>query len=105
MITPSDDPLRVLPYLTERQAKCLKLIYDYFIEHKYYPTQREVAAAMEVRSSTAEMFIGPLEDKGYLTRERGKGDKRKQRNIRLTADALERLRLMGVNVGERTAAA
>lgn len=105
MKTTPDDPMRVLPYLTDRQAKCLRLIYEYFLEHKYYPTQREVAAAMEVRSSTAEMFIGPLEDKGYLTRERGEGDRRKQRNIRLTADALERLKLMGVDVGERTAAA
>ena len=99
------DQLKVLPHVTEKQAKCLRFIYDYLLEHRYYPTQREVAKAMEVRSSTAEMFIRPLEDKGYLTRERGEDDRRKQRNIRLTPDALERLGMMGVDVGKRTEAA
>jgi DNA-binding MarR family transcriptional regulator len=105
MTKPPADELKVLPHVTEKQAKCLRFIYEYFLEHRYYPTQREVAKAMEVRSSTAEMFIKPLEDKGYLSRERGDDDRRKQRNIRLTPDALERLRLMGVEVGGKTAAA
>lgn len=104
MTIPVADPLKVLPPVTDRQAKCLKFIFEYLVEHRYYPTQREVAEAMNVRSSTAEMFIKPLEDKGYLTRERGKDDKRKQRNIRLTSEALEKLRMLGAEVGERTAA-
>jgi Mn-dependent DtxR family transcriptional regulator len=98
VVTP--DPLRVLPPLTERQGKCLQLILDYFIENRYYPTQRELAVAMGIQSNTAAMYLQPLEQKGYLLRERNK-----QRNIRLTQAALERLRLMGVNVQDRLAAA
>jgi DNA-binding MarR family transcriptional regulator len=94
------DPLRVLPPVTEKQGKCLRFILDYFLENRFYPTQRELATAMSVRSNTAEMYLQPLEQKGYLQREPGK-----QRNIRLTPDGLERLKLMGVNLEERLAAA
>ena len=94
------DPFRVLPPVTEKQARCLRFILDYFLENRFYPTQREVALAMDVRSNTAEMYLQPLEQKGYLQREPGK-----QRNMRLTRDALERLRLMGINLEERLAAA
>jgi DNA-binding MarR family transcriptional regulator len=77
------DPLRVLPPLTDRQAKCLEYILNYFLENRYYPTQREVAQAMDIQSSTAEMYLQPLVEKGYLMRERNKNSKRgKQRNIR-----------------------
>ncbi len=94
------DQLKVLPPVTERQGKCLEFILDYFLENRYYPTQRELARAMELRTNTAEMYLEPLEKKGYLVREPNK-----QRNIRLTGEALERLRLMGVNVEQRVAAA
>jgi DNA-binding MarR family transcriptional regulator len=86
-------PLTVLPPLTERQAKCLEYILNFFVEHRYYPTQREIADAMNIRSATAEMYLEPLELKGYLKREPGR-----HRNIRLTDGALEKLRLMGVDV-------
>jgi DNA-binding MarR family transcriptional regulator len=92
--------LKVLPPVTEKQGKCLQFILSYFLENRFYPTQREVALAMGVRSNTAEMYIQPLESKGYLVREPGR-----QRNIRLTGDGLERLRLLGVNVQDRLAAA
>lgn len=96
----STDPLRVLPPLTERQGKCLQFILDYFLQNRYYPTQRELAAVMGIQSNTAAMYLQPLEQKGYLLRERNK-----QRNIRLTPAALERLQLMGINVQDRLAAA
>lgn len=82
--------LRVLPPLTERQSQCLEFILRYFVKNRYYPTQREVAKAMTIKSNTAEMYLQPLEAKGYLKRKRNQ-----QRNIRLTKDGLEKLRLMG----------
>jgi DNA-binding MarR family transcriptional regulator len=94
------DVLKVLPPVTQKQGRCLEFILNYFIENRYYPTQREVATEMGVRSNTAEMYIQPLEAKGYIVREPGR-----QRNIRLTKEALERLKLLGVNVQERLAAA
>jgi DNA-binding MarR family transcriptional regulator len=97
---PSGEALKVLPPVTDRQGKCLIYILNYLIENRYYPTQRELALAMGVRSNTAEMYVQPLVAKGYLVREPGK-----QRNIRLTQEALERLKLLGVNVEERLAAA
>jgi len=94
------DTFRVLPPVTDRQGKCLQFILEYFLEHRFYPTQREVAAAMNVRSNTAEMYIQPLEQKGYLQRMPGK-----QRNIRLTPDGIERLKLMGIDLEGRLVAA
>lgn len=90
---PALDPQKVLPPVTEKQMKCLEFILAFFREHRYYPTHREIAEAMGVRSNTAEMYVQPLELKGYLTREPNK-----QRNVRLTQDALERLELLGVSV-------
>jgi Mn-dependent DtxR family transcriptional regulator len=100
MNTLTSDSLKVLPPVTEKQAKCLEFILNYFLENRYYPTQREVAKEMGIQSNTAEMYLQPLEDKGYLTREPNK-----QRNIRLTQDGLERLKMLGVNVEDRLAAA
>jgi DNA-binding IclR family transcriptional regulator len=100
MNTLTSDSLKVLPPVTKKQAKCLEFILNYFLEHRYYPTQREVAIEMGIHSNTAEMYLQPLVEKGYLTRE-----SKKQRNIRLTQDALERLALLGVNVQGRLAAA
>lgn len=92
--------LQVLPPLTEKQAECLKYVVNFFIERRYYPTQREVAAAMGLNSSTAESYLEPLERKGYLERE-----PRRRRNIRLTDAAVEKLELMGVEVREKLQAA
>ena len=81
--------LVVLPPLSERQAKCLKFIHDYFLEYRYYPTQREVADAMKLQSSTAETYFEPLRRKGYLQRKvRGQ-----RSNIRLTPKARQKLEL------------
>lgn len=92
--------LQVLPPLTDKQAECLKYVVDYFAARRYYPTQREVAAAMSLNSSTAESYFEPLVRKGYLERE-----PRRRRNIRLTTAAVEKLELMGVKVREQLLAA
>ena len=94
------DLLKIFPPVTDRQAKCLEFVWDYFLKNRFYPTQREVAHALNIQSNTAEVHLGPLIEKGYLTREPGR-----HRNIRLTQDGLEKLKLMGVNVKERLAAA
>lgn len=73
--------------LTDRQFECLKFIYLYFIERRYYPTQKEIAAGLGVKSNTAAFFTGPMQKKGYLYVEQGR-----HRNIRLTQLAIELLR-------------
>ena len=81
--------LAVLPQLTDKQTRCLRFIHEYFTEHRYYPTQREVAKAMNLQSSTAELYLEPLRRKGYLQRK----VRRQRRNIRLTTKARQKLEL------------
>jgi SOS-response transcriptional repressor LexA len=86
-------PLEVLPALTKNQAKCLAFIFNFYREHKHFPTHREITEAMGSVATTAAMYLDPLVEKGYLTRV-----PEKERNIRITVDGLERLKLMGVTV-------
>jgi DNA-binding MarR family transcriptional regulator len=88
-------PLKILPALTEKQSQCLLFIFNYYGEHRHFPTHREIAKAMGSSSTTAAMYLQPLIEKGYLKRA-GKG--KTARNIRVTTDGLERLRMMGVSV-------
>lgn len=88
-------PLKILPALSERQSECLLFIFNFYARHKHFPTHREIAGAMGSTSTTAAMYVGPLIEKGYLVRA---GEGREARNIRITADGLERLRLMGVTI-------
>lgn len=90
---PAVAPLEVLPALTKNQAKCLAFIFNFYREHKHFPTHREITEAMGSVATTAAMYIDPLVEKGYLTRV-----PERERNLRITVDGLERLRLMGVSV-------
>jgi Mn-dependent DtxR family transcriptional regulator len=90
---PGPARLKVLPALTDNQAKCLLYIYNFYTEHKHFPTQREIARALGIRSNTAAMYTDPLIRKGYLVRV-----SERERNIRLTNDGLKRLRLMGAGI-------
>lgn len=83
------DSLRVLPAISEKQGKCLEFVLTYFKENRHYPTQREIAEALDVNSGTVEYLLQQLVEKGYLSRE-----EKKRRNIRLTGDGLERLRIL-----------
>ena len=85
--------LKVLPALTEKQGECLLFIFNYYAAHRHFPTHREIARAMGIRSNTAAMYLDPLVEKGYLTRE-----SREARNIRITADGVRRLRIMRASV-------
>jgi DNA-binding MarR family transcriptional regulator len=87
--------LKILPALTERQGRCLLFIFNYYVEHRHFPTHREIAKAMGISSTTAAMYIDPLVAKGYLKRASGG---KVARNLRVTADGLERLRIMGVTL-------
>jgi DNA-binding MarR family transcriptional regulator len=91
-----EDILEALPPLTDRQAQCLRYVLHYFLAHQYYPTQREVAKAMTLQSTTAEMYLLPLVQKGYLVR-----GPRGRRNIKLTLAGVQKLELMGVKVREQ----
>jgi DNA-binding MarR family transcriptional regulator len=88
-------PLKILPALTDRQSKCLLFIFNYYAERRHFPTHREIANEMGIRSTTAAMYLDPLVEKGYLKRA-GKG--KVARNLRITVDGLERLRMLGVTV-------
>lgn len=88
--------LKVLPILTDRQAECLIYIFEYFVRHRFYPTQREIAQEMKLRTNSAETHIVPLIKKGYITKELGQ-----RRNLRLTPAALQKLELMGKATGEQ----
>jgi Mn-dependent DtxR family transcriptional regulator len=74
-----------LPKVTKRQTECLRYIAGFLMQHNDYPTQREIAVAMGIRSNTAYAFTEPLRKKGYIiiTTKIGK------RNIRLTDQAYE----------------
>jgi|SRR5271169_2896892 len=80
--------------LTERQFECLVLIYQYFIAQRFYPSQKELAAALNIKSNVAVTFTGPLKKKGYLISVPGR-----QRNMRLTETAIRLLTEKGVIKG------
>jgi DNA-binding MarR family transcriptional regulator len=87
-----NEDLKSLPPLTVRQAECLVYLFNYFSEYRYYPTQREIAKKMNLRTNSAATFLEPLRKKGYLEKEPGKN-----RNINLTRSALQKLKLMEGN--------
>ena len=86
----------VLPALTAKQYAFLKVLIHYFGRHRHYPTQRELAGIMGVKSTNVEAYLKPLQAKGYISRE-----PRRRRNIRLTSNALEKLLL--INGGRQSA--
>jgi DNA-binding MarR family transcriptional regulator len=88
----SNNSPKALPPLTEKQAQCLEFIHGYFLEHGLYPTQREVADAMNLQSSTAETYLDPLRRKGYLHR----SARKQRRNIRLTPVARQLFQSAGL---------
>lgn len=89
IIVKSEEDLTPLPPLTERQEECLVFLFNYFTEHRYYPTQREIANYMKLKSNSAAIFIEPLLKKGYLEKEPGKN-----RNIQITKTGLLKLKLI-----------
>jgi DNA-binding MarR family transcriptional regulator len=81
-----------LPLLTVKQEDCLSYIFKFFITHRDYPTHREIAEAMKIQSTNVTPYLQPLIRKGYIRRRKSDA----KRNIRLTGQALQKLRLMGL---------
>ena len=81
-----------LPHLTPRQLDALAWVYEYWIDHRHGPTQREIAVGLgaSARTATAAPFVDPLVVKGYLERTPAAS-----RNIRPTTKAAKKLTLEG----------
>lgn len=99
VLTP-ESLLKELPPLTHTQLRSLKFILDFYIKHRYYPSHREIIDGLKIKGDNAGPYLKPLEQKGYLIR-----TPQKQRSIRLTPDACEKLKLEGVDVVGRLTAA
>lgn len=71
-----------IPELSPRLKECLLFIAWFFVEHKMYPTQREIARGINLskRTQTASGYVEPLVKKGFLEKATGSG----KRNLRLT---------------------
>ena len=59
--------------------QCLEFLGDYFAKHGRFPTHREIAAGLNLQSTTVSMHLEPLRRKGMLRRVR-----RAHRNYRIT---------------------
>ena len=78
---------KLLPVLSERQAKCLRFLYEYAVERRDYPLGSEIAQHMGVSKQAITSLLNSLVKKGYVTRDRSL----LHRNVRLTPDAVEKL--------------
>lgn len=70
------------PQLSPRQTEALEWICRYWQANQSAPTVREICIAMELQSTSANVYLVPLAKKGYLTRSREGG--RMARNLRIT---------------------
>lgn len=77
----------LLPVLSERQAECLRFIYQYALQHRDYPMGTEIAEHMGVTKQGMTSVLNGLIKKGYVFRDRAVA----QRNLRLTKEAVEKL--------------
>lgn len=84
------DVLPNLPPLTERQEELLRYIWEYWQQHTYTPTQREMCEHMQISSTNPAPHLNALERKGYLRRLTGR------RNIRITRVGAKKLEALGV---------
>lgn len=90
--------LRVLPTLTKRQTEILTFLGSYFQSNRDYPTQREIADHFGISQNAAALHLVALGKKNYVLRLPGE-----RRNIRLTALAMEKLRLVSKEGGAQMA--
>lgn len=92
-MTPKIEPGRLLsgrlvtPPLSPRQSQLLDWIIDYSERRGHFPAQREVATAMSVTLSRAQVLIGQLAQRGYVERTHASS-----RNMALTETAREWMR-------------
>ncbi len=85
---PSDQPIPAeMPPVIERQIETMQAMRNYYLEHRFYPTQREILDVLRVRSTNASAYLKPLLVKGYATKTDG------PRGVKLTPLAFERLKI------------
>jgi hypothetical protein len=82
--------LRPTAQLTKRQTEVLAFIWHYFVEHRCYPTHREITCALGAASSNAGPWIDGLKKKGVITKVGG------SRNIRITTEGVGALQTLGL---------
>ncbi len=58
--------------ITEHQLRTLKAIHKFILDHGFPPTVADIAAILDLRTSTVHEQIGQLITKGYLKRAGGK---------------------------------
>lgn len=87
---------KLLPVLSERQSDCLHFIYSYAVKNRDYPLGTEIADHLGISKQAVTSVVNTLLKKGYAFRDRSIA----QRNIRLTAEAVEKMRME--DDGEKT---
>jgi len=76
-----------MPKLSEEQGRALRGLYVYFIENRFFPTVRELAAACSISKTATVRILARLEQFGYVARA-GRGQ---SRNIRISDKGLRKL--------------
>ena len=74
------------PPITDRQLDVLRAIYQYVQTNRMYPTQRELAAQLNLTQQNVHQCIDVLVQKNYLLR-----PQEARRNIRLSALAVTKI--------------
>ncbi|MDI9570419.1 MAG: hypothetical protein QM278_06825 [Pseudomonadota bacterium] len=77
--------------LSPKQREVLVYLFEYFHDHNYYPTHREIVNHIGVAGTTAAAYVNPLIAKGYVEKTVAAG---RGRNIRITELGLTYLRTM-----------
>lgn len=81
----------VFPKLTDKQLECLRLVFNFYSEHLYYPTRREIAQVLSISAQAAHYQVEALIKKGYLLRVEDES-----RNIRVNPDSETILKHLGI---------
>ncbi len=79
--------VKIIEQLSKRQKECLTFIAWYSQNNHMYPTQKEIAIALNLKSNSAWSYTEALKKKKYLRVAQNTG----RRNLRLTKIAYEAL--------------
>lgn len=78
---------KLLPVLSEKQADCLRFIYQYALRNRDYPLGTEIAGHLGVTKQAVTSVLNALVKKGYVFRDTTVS----VRNLRLTQEAVEKM--------------
>lgn len=91
----NSDRLKGAQPLSIRQKELLIFVGQYFAEYGYYPTTREMSAALKLNTPSPMGYLRPLQDKGYMLKT---SDSR--RKWQLTEAGADMLLTLGVDIDE-----